>query len=103
MRLEIVPSLVAAQLGRLPKRALQMARLCDGTRTMEKLCADSRLPAETVTPILERLVALGVVRQASEAKRRPLSEKALAWLKGTASIFSDDEERFFASPIPAEE
>jgi hypothetical protein len=104
-RLEIVPSRVAAQLGELPTRALEMARLCDGTRTLEAVCAAARLPSAEVAPVVARLVALGVVRERGAHKPRPLSEKALAWAHGRSAhaAFSDDEEQFFASPVAAED
>src|SRR5690242_12245027 len=102
-RLEIVPSRVAAQIGELPVRALQMARLCDGTRNLEAVCVAAKLPTEQVTPVVERLLALGVVRERSAQKTRPLSEKALAWAHGKSAAFSDDEEQFFASPVTCEE
>src|SRR5262245_48319878 len=103
-RLEIVPSRVAAALGELPAPALKMARLCDGTRNLEAVCAAAHLPTEEVAPVVARLMALGVVRERANEKRRPLSEKALAWVRGkSARAFSDDEEQFFASPVTAEE
>jgi hypothetical protein len=53
--------------------------------------------------VVERLMALGVVRERTAHKARPLSEKALNWAHGRAKHFSDDEEQFFASPVTAEE
>jgi hypothetical protein len=99
-RLEIVPSRLAAALGELPTTVLKMARLCDGSRNLEALCSASRLPEEEVTPIVRRLVSLGVVRESAARKPQPLSEKALAWAHGRSQpAFSDEEEQFFASPI----
>jgi hypothetical protein len=102
-KLEIVPSRVAAQIGELPTKVLNMARLCDGTRDLQALCAAAKLPAEEVAPIVERLVALGVVQKSATRKPRPLSDQALAWAHGKAQSFSDDEEEFFASPVALED
>jgi hypothetical protein len=102
-RLEIVPSRVAAQLGELPSPALKMARLCDGTRNLEAISAAAGLPADEVATVVARLMALGVVRERTAHKARPLSEKALNWAHGRTAAFSDDEELFFASPVTAEE
>jgi len=101
--LEIVPSRVAARLPELPSPVLDMLRLCDGTRTLESLQDESPFPAEQTSSIVRKLISLGVVQPSPGRGRRSLSEKALAWAHGrNLPVFSEDEEQFFASPVPEE-
>ena len=102
-RLQLVPARAAAEFSRLPGKVRRLMLLCDGRRTLRSLCQAGELAPDETARVVERLLALGVVRAttaAPPAKRR-LSEKALAWVRAAEPkpLFSAEEEAFFASPI----
>ena len=98
-RFEIVPARVAAELPKIASR-LPLLKLCDGSRTVERLSAESGLPLEEVARILSELLRSGVVREAGAPRRRALSPEGAAWTRGERlPAFSDDEEQFFAAPL----
>jgi hypothetical protein len=98
-RFEIVPARVAAELPKIAPR-LPLLKLCDGTRTVETLGAESGLSPDEVGRILSELLGRGVVREAAAPSRRALSPEGAAWAQGQRlPAFSDDEEQFFAAPI----
>jgi hypothetical protein len=98
-RFEIVPARVAAELPKIAAR-LPLLRLCDGSRSVERLVAESGLPGKEVARILSELLRSGVVRDAGAPGRRALSPEGVAWARGeTLPAFSDDEEQFFATPL----
>jgi hypothetical protein len=97
-RLEIVPSQVAVHFATV-KPLLALLKLCDGTRSFDAWCAASRVSAEQMARIVDRLIPLGVLRETAPPRRQYLSKKALDWISGRLPDFSSDEEHFFASTI----
>jgi hypothetical protein len=102
----VVPSRAAAVFHRLPMPVRELLKLCDGSRTVERICAAGTLPATQAQRALERLSAMGVISIGGiERRKRNLTQRGLAWTRGEAPPapkpleFSDEEERFFASPI----
>ncbi len=122
-RFEIVPARAAAEFKRLPHPVRRILKLCDGVRPREDIFASSPLTVERTEQVLSRLLALGVLRVepppvvAAASLPAPVAESAPASLPApvvtpepalapvavaapaSLSDFTDDEERFFASPI----
>ena len=106
-RFEIVPARAAAEFKRLPHPVRRILKLCDGVRPREDIFASSPLTVERTEQVLARLLSLGVVRVEPPPVVAPAPEPALVSASAPVSVsspaplpdFTDDEERFFASPI----
>jgi hypothetical protein len=107
LRWAVAPLRVAELAPREPE--LRLLRLCDGTRDLQALVAESELPEKKVARLLTRLADRGgVVALPSARLRRELPPALLAWARGeqapppsaTTSTFSGDDEAFFAAPLP---
>jgi hypothetical protein len=81
----------AGEFSRLPVEVQALLRLCDGTRSVRTLRADSGLSPSLFGRVLYRLVTLGLVGPASEQADRPArAARAVAW------------SREVGSPMPAD-
>jgi hypothetical protein len=105
MRLEMVLPQAAAEFAKLPTAVRRVLQLCDGTRTLDAVCAAGGLPVPQARQVVERLEQLGLVAARAEERKRKkqLTERTLQWIRAESppapSAFSNDEEAFFASSI----
>jgi hypothetical protein len=83
-RFAIVSRLAAAQFHRLPVAVRDILRLCDGTRTLESICACADLPSDRTKHVLHRLTELGVISAITTPppRRRRLTPVARSWVSG---------------------
>ncbi len=120
----VVSARAAEEFHRLPSAVRDLLRLCDGTRTLEAIAANSELPAARAEQALKRLTALGVVSvlDVHRPRQRRLTPVGVSWIEGAAPApktpapaatpapvaaapaahrpgFSDEEEQFFSSSI----
>src|SRR5581483_6001442 len=74
---EVVPARAASEFRALPTIVRNLLKLCDGTRTLDAICARSE-------QIVGRLVMLGVIamREPVKARRRPIAATTAAWIEG---------------------
>jgi|SRR5581483_11578810 len=81
---EVVPARAASEFRALPTIVRNLLKLCDGTRTLDAICARSPLPVERTEQIVGRLVMLGVIamREPVKARRRPIAATTAAWIEG---------------------
>jgi len=81
---EVVPARAASQFRALPTVVRNLLKLCDGTRTLDAICARSPLPVERTEQIVGRLVTLGLIqsREPSKTRRRPIAAATMAWIEG---------------------
>jgi hypothetical protein len=103
-RYQVVPSRAASVFHRLPVQVRELIKLCDGARTVERICANGPLPAPQAERALERLLTMGVISVGGvERRKRSLTPQGLDWLRAAeppkpkSLEFSDEEESFFQS------
>ena len=93
---EVVPARAASQFRGLPTIVRDLLKLCDGTRTLDAICARSPLPVERTEQIVGRLVTLGIIRarEPKKARRGPMAATTVAWVEGALPVV-------VATPEPA--
>jgi DNA-binding transcriptional ArsR family regulator len=91
------PSRLVAELAWLPAEVRRFVQLCDGTRSVAELRADSGLSRPTVEIALAKLERLGVVfpDRRGARQRPPVKLEVIE----PAPAFSIDEEPCFARSI----
>jgi hypothetical protein len=128
LRFASQPTRLAAERSRLPVEVRRLVRLCDGTRSLATLQAESGLSRRTLDTALAKLEQLGVVhRLKTRRATTPLAPHVLEWATrrppkpvsepaienpieveydgASAEVaprdiqFSTDEEAFFAQTI----
>lgn len=98
---EVVPAKAASEFRALPVIARSILKLCDGTRTLDAICARSPLPAESTERVVDRLVGMGLIlpRRPVRAQRRPMAPSTSAWIEGALPAVAVAAE---PAPVPLE-
>lgn len=95
----VVSTRAAERYGRLPVEARAVLRLCDGTRTLDAICAAA--PGAATPRIVRRLQSLGLIAALPlPRRRRDTPSEVLRWCQGTAEQKSPLDSAVAALPAP---